>query len=178
MLWSKCWVLIIPVCRSSSWTRWLMHSSASSWCCWRAMWKIFAFTGLGCTRQEVCYSWWCSFRHPTLLHMGLRGVPIHWSFRHPWSQWSLSHFWLKENIQSQLWACVGTDFVGFVICLQPGSAGWHPGLLTALLIDIGHSMLNLLVRKCGQQESPHALMLTSILTVAVASCWIPFTDFW
>ena len=27
-------------------------------------------------------------------------------------------------------------------------------------------MLNLLVRQYGQQESPHALMLTSILTVA------------
>ena len=73
---------------------------------------------------------------------------------------------------------MGTDFVGVVICLQPGSAEWHLGLLTALLIDIGHSILNLLVRQYGQQESPHALMLTSILTVAVASCWIPFTDFW
>ena len=73
---------------------------------------------------------------------------------------------------------MGIDFVGVVICLQPGSAEWHPGLLTASLIDIGHSMLNLLVRKCGQQESPHASILTSILTVAVASCWIPFTDFW
>ena len=90
----------------------------------------------------------------------------------------LAHFWLKENIQPQLWACVGTGFVGVVICLQPGSAEWHPGLLTALLIGIGHSMLNLLVRQYGQQESPQALMLTSILTVAVASCWIPFTDFW
>ena len=90
----------------------------------------------------------------------------------------LAHFWLKENIRPQLWACVGTGFVGVLICLQPGSAEWHPGLLTALLIGIGHSMLNLLVRQYGQQESPHALMLTSILTVAVASCWIPFTDFW
>ena len=35
----------------------------------------------------------------------------------------LAHFWLKENIQPQLWACVGTGFVGVVICLQPGSAG-------------------------------------------------------
>ena len=78
----------------------------------------------------------------------------------------LAHFWLKENIQPQLWACVGTGFVGVVICLQPGSAEWHPGLLTALLIGIGHSMLNLLVRQYGQQQSPHALMLTSILTVA------------
>jgi drug/metabolite transporter (DMT)-like permease len=90
----------------------------------------------------------------------------------------LAHFWLKENIRPQLWTCVGIGFVGVVICLQPGSAEWHPGLLTALLIGIGHSMLNLLVRQYGQQESPHALMLTSIGTVAVASCWIPFTGIW
>ena len=90
----------------------------------------------------------------------------------------LAHFWLKENIQPQLWGCVGIGFVGVVICLQPGSAEQHPSLMAALVIGIGHSMLNLLVRQYGQQESPHALMLTSILTVAVASCWIPFTDVW
>ena len=37
-------------------------------------------------------------------------------------------------------------------------------------------MLNLLVQQYGQQESPHALMFTSILTVAVVSYWVPFTD--
>ena len=50
--------------------------------------------------------------------------------------------------------------------------------MAALVIGIGHSMLNLLVRQYGQRESPNALMLTSILTVAVASYWIPFTDVW
>ena len=73
---------------------------------------------------------------------------------------------------------MGIGFVEVVICLWPGSAEWHPGLLTALLIGIGHSTLNLLVRQYGQQESPQALMLTIILAVAVASYLIPFTDIW
>ena len=64
------------------------------------------------------------------------------SFRHP--DHGDSQQLVEGNIQPQLWACVGTDFVGVVICLQPGNANWHPGLLTALLIG-GHSMLNLLV---------------------------------
>ena len=60
-----------------------------------------------------------------------------------------------------------------MICLQPGSAEWRPGLMAAFVIGIEHSMLNLLVRQYGQQESPHALMLTSMLTVAVAVAGFP-----
>ncbi|MAH64006.1 MAG: hypothetical protein CMN54_11290 [SAR324 cluster bacterium] len=79
--------------------------------------------------------------------MGSAYVPV---FAAPLITVILAHFWLKENIRPQLWACVGIGFVGVLICLQPGSAEGHPGLVAALVIGIGNSMLNLLVRQYGQ----------------------------
>ena len=36
----------------------------------------------------------------------------------------LAHFWLKENIRPQLWACVGIGFVGVVfVCSQAVQSG-------------------------------------------------------
>lgn len=113
----------------------------------------------------------------TFTHLSL-GTAYALVFTAPLITVGLAHFWLREPIRPLLWGCVGVGFVGVLICVNPAGGTWHPALLTALLIAVGHSSLNLLVRQYGEGETPQMLMLTSVGTVVVASLWVPFSEQW
>jgi drug/metabolite transporter (DMT)-like permease len=73
----------------------------------------------------------------------------------------ISAFWLGEKLDARRWAAIGLGFIGVLLVIRPGSAGFHPALLLSVVNAFIYAAFNLLTRRMAARESAASMQLMS-----------------
>jgi drug/metabolite transporter (DMT)-like permease len=79
---------------------------------------------------------------------------------------------LGERMDRARWAAIAVGFVGVLIIVRPGTQGFHPALLLAIINAFLYAMFNLLTRQLAAHDSPETSQLYS--SVGAALVLMPF----
>lgn len=75
---------------------------------------------------------------------------------------------LGERMDRARWAAIGVGFVGVLIIVRPGTQGFHPALLLAILNAFMYALFNLLTRQLAAHDTPEATQFFSSLGATLA----------
>ncbi len=86
------------------------------------------------------------------------------SFSNPLWVCALSPLLLGERVGPRRWAAVAIGFVGVLIIIRPGSAGFHWAMLLSVVCALAAALYQIATRKVGGSD----LALTSLMYVAIS----------
>jgi len=77
---------------------------------------------------------------------------------------------LGERMDGARWAAIGIGFVGVLIIVRPGTAGFHPALILSIINAVLYALFNLMTRQLAAHDSPETTQLYSSVgaTLAIA----------
>jgi drug/metabolite transporter (DMT)-like permease len=68
---------------------------------------------------------------------------------------------LGERMDRARWTAIAVGFIGVLIIVRPGTQGFHPALLLAIINAFLYAMFNLLTRQLAAHDSPETSQLYS-----------------
>ncbi|MGE0876905.1 MAG: DMT family transporter [Burkholderiales bacterium] len=74
---------------------------------------------------------------------------------------------LGERLDAGRWAAIAVGFVGILVILRPGTQGFHPALLLALINAVFYALFNLMTRKLAAYDPPEATQFLSALGAVI-----------
>ncbi|MGE0874433.1 MAG: DMT family transporter [Burkholderiales bacterium] len=74
---------------------------------------------------------------------------------------------LGERLDAGRWAAIAIGFVGILVILRPGTQGFHPALLLALINAVLYALFNLMTRKLAAHDPPEATQFLSALGAVI-----------
>ena len=80
---------------------------------------------------------------------------------------AISALWLGEKLDATRWIAIAVGFGGVLLVIRPGSQGFHPALLLAVLNAVIYAAFNLLTRRMAATESAASMQLMSALGATV-----------
>jgi len=86
------------------------------------------------------------------------------SFSNPLWVCALSALLLGERVGPRRWAAVAIGFVGVLIIIRPGGAGFHWAMLLSVVCALSAALYQVATRKVGGSD----LALTSLIYVAIS----------
>ena len=75
---------------------------------------------------------------------------------------------LGERMDRARWAAIGVGFLGVLIIVRPGTQGFHPALLLAIVNAFLYASFNLMTRQLAAHDSPEATQFFSSLGATLA----------
>lgn len=97
------------------------------------------------------------------------------SFTCPLFVTALSPWLLGEPVGPRRWAAVVVGFLGVLLIVQPGAAGFDPLLLLVLMATLFYSLVLISVRKLNRTDTPTAIVFWyMVISVAVTGLALPF----
>ena len=100
------------------------------------------------------------------------------SFSNPLWVCALSPLLLGERVGPRRWAAVVAGFIGVLIIIRPGGAGFHWAMILSVICALSAALYQIATRKVGGSD----LALTSLLYVSIAGtagalpfvavCWV------
>jgi drug/metabolite transporter (DMT)-like permease len=75
---------------------------------------------------------------------------------------------LGERMDRARWAAIAVGFVGVLIIVRPGTQGFHPALLLAILNAVLYALFNLLTRQLAAHDSPETTQFYSSVGATLA----------
>jgi drug/metabolite transporter (DMT)-like permease len=75
---------------------------------------------------------------------------------------------LGERLDRARWAAILAGFAGVLVIVRPGTQGFHPALLLALVNAVLYALFNLLTRRLAAYDAPEATQFLSALGATVA----------
>jgi drug/metabolite transporter (DMT)-like permease len=101
----------------------------------------------------------CGFVAFVSFYAALRHLPladaVAIAFGSPFLVTALAHFFLKERAGPGRWLAIGVGFLGMLLIVRPGAAGFHPAALLVLVSAVAYAVLMLLARWMTRPERPH-----------------------
>lgn len=77
--------------------------------------------------------------------------------------------WLGETVRARRWAAVIIGFIGVLIIVRPGSTGFTPGTLVAVLAAVLSSLVAIQIKQLTRVDSADAVVLYTYLF------WVPLS---
>lgn len=74
---------------------------------------------------------------------------------------------LGERLDAGRWAAIAVGFIGILVILRPGTEGFHPALLLALVNAVLYALFNLMTRKLAAYDPPEATQFLSALGAVI-----------
>lgn len=97
------------------------------------------------------------------------------SFTCPLFVTALSPWLLGEAVGPRRWAAVVVGFLGVLLIVQPGEAGFDPLLLLVLLATLFYALVLISVRRLNRTDTPTAIVFWYlVISVAVTALALPF----
>ncbi len=84
---------------------------------------------------------------------------------------------LGETVGWRRWSATGVGFLGTMVVIQPGSAGFEPTMLFAVLSSLMFALILIMGKKLSTTESPHTMMLYAGAIMSVG-CLPPALIVW
>ncbi len=75
---------------------------------------------------------------------------------------------LGERLDRARWVAILAGFAGVLVIIRPGTQGFHPALLLALVNAVLYALFNLLTRRLAAHDPPESTQFLSALGAAVA----------
>jgi drug/metabolite transporter (DMT)-like permease len=75
---------------------------------------------------------------------------------------------LGEKLDRARWTAIVVGFAGVLVVVRPGTQGFHPALLIALLNALLYALFNLITRRLAAYDSPTATQFLSALGATLA----------
>ncbi|HYL90043.1 MAG TPA: DMT family transporter [Burkholderiales bacterium] len=69
----------------------------------------------------------------------------------------ISTVFLGERLDAARWAAIAAGFVGVLVIVRPGSAGFHPAMLASLVNAVIYAMFMLMTRRLAAYETPETI---------------------
>jgi drug/metabolite transporter (DMT)-like permease len=79
---------------------------------------------------------------------------------------------LGERIGRARWMAIGVGFIGVLVIIRPGTEGFHPALILALINAVLYALFNLLTRHLASYDSPETTQFYSGIVATVSM--LPF----
>ncbi len=84
---------------------------------------------------------------------------------------------LRETVGWRRWSATGVGFLGTMIVIRPGAAGFEPVMLFAVLSSLMFAFILIMGKKLSTTESPHTMMLYSGGIMSLG-CLVPALAVW
>jgi drug/metabolite transporter (DMT)-like permease len=88
-------------------------------------------------------------------------------FLAPFIVTALAGPFLGEWAGRRRWSAIVIGFIGALIIIRPGLAGFHPAMLLSLAATLGYSLYGLLTRRLAAVETTESLMLLPAIAAAL-----------
>ena len=88
---------------------------------------------------------------------------------------ALSPFVLRERVGWQRWAGVIVGFIGVLVMIQPGTAGFNTWVIFPILASIASASRDMITRRLGTADSATTVMFyTAVVIVVGGALTLPF----
>ena len=84
---------------------------------------------------------------------------------------------LKEVVGIRRWAAVGVGFIGVIVMMRPGSEGFDPNAILALIGAAGAGLVMVIIRKLSQTDQPITTLSYQAFLVAFCVA-LPALYYW
>jgi drug/metabolite transporter (DMT)-like permease len=74
---------------------------------------------------------------------------------------------LGERLDAGRWAAILAGFAGVLIIVRPGSAGFHPAMLLAVVNALLYALFNLMTRRLAAYDSPETIQYLPAVGAAI-----------
>lgn len=75
---------------------------------------------------------------------------------------------LGERMDAARWTAISIGFVGVLVIVRPGTQGFHPALLLAVVNAVLYALFNLMTRQLAAHDSPEATQFFTSLGATLA----------
>jgi len=79
----------------------------------------------------------------------------------------LSAWVLHERLDARRWVAIVCGFAGVLLVVRPGTQGFHPAILLAVLNALLYAIFNMLTRRMAATETPESMQLVSALGATI-----------
>ena len=69
----------------------------------------------------------------------------------------ISTVFLGERLDALRWAAIAAGFIGVLVIVRPGSAGFHPAMLASLVNALIYAVFMLMTRRLAAYETPETI---------------------
>ncbi len=79
----------------------------------------------------------------------------------------ISTVFLGERLDALRWMAIGAGFIGVLVIVRPGSAGFHPAMLGSLVNAVIYAVFMLMTRRLAAYETPETIQYLPAVGAAV-----------